>query len=182
MIDISQLFGQPAVSLASSERTGTVKGLRFEGNRILSVDIGDGRTIPTEAVKSFEGEALTYTGEAVTPPPSGTIDATMSHVDEDDTPGSGQAQRTAAEPSVLAGELPLPVAAAIDPWSGDPIGTLLLSDIGDALGTVSAMHIDADGVVADVVNHRGHTYTGDRVVTVGSFATIVAADETRPER
>ncbi len=59
MIDIAQLFGQPAVSLVDAERTGTVTGLRFDGNRIAAVDIGDGRIIPAETVRTFESDALT---------------------------------------------------------------------------------------------------------------------------
>lgn len=175
MIDIAQLFGQPAVSLADAERTGTVKGLQFDGNRIASIDIGDGRTVPAEAVTTFEGEALTYQHEAVELSTSGTEgDATHEQEDGDDTTDSGDAQ-AAADPGVLADELPLPVAAAVLPWWGDPTGTLLLSDAGDSLGTLTGMHIDAEGVVVEVDNDRGDTYAGDRVLTVGSFATIITA-------
>lgn len=162
MIDLTQLLGQHAVSLADSEMTGTVKGVRFEGNRIVSVDIGGGRTVPAEAVKSFEGEALTYEGDAV--------DAQTSPADDDDA----DATRSDADPEVLAGVLPLAAASVLPRW-GNPIGTLLLSETGDALGTLNEMHIDTDGVIAEIVDDRGHSHSGDRVLTVGSYATIMTA-------
>jgi len=164
MIDIAQLFGQPAVSLVDAERTGTVTGLRFDGNRIAAVDIGDGRIIPAETVRTFEGDALTYEYEA--PPTEDPLQESESS-DADD-PAS-------VNPDVLAGELPRPDAGSRRPWSGDPIGTMLLSDAGDALGTLRTMHIDPAGMVLELADDRGHTYAGDRLLTVGSFATIVTA-------
>lgn len=171
MIDIGQLFGQPAVSLADAERTGTVKGLRFEGNRIVAIDIGDGRTIPADSVRTFEGDALTYEYDAA---------ATDRQVDDLADAEPLDSSRDTDHPSsadldVLAGELPRPGPVARRPWSGDPIGTLLLSDAGDALGKLSTMHVGPDGVVLEMADDRGHTYRGDRLLAVGSFATIVTA-------
>lgn len=163
MIDIAQLFGQPAISLGNAEQTGSVKGLRFEGNRIVAIDIGDGRTIPAEAVRTFEGDALTYDGEAVRQPDARS--------EADPVPEDGAAEEE------LAGELPQPRPPDRAPWFGDPIGTHLLSDRGDALGTLSAMHIGADGVVTEISDDRGHTYDGARLVTVGSYATIVTPSD-----
>ncbi len=165
MIDIAQLFGQPAISLGDAEQTGTVRGIRFEGNRIAAIDIGDGRTIPARAVRTFEGDALTYDPEA-----TGDSGATGESDD-------AQPDAVANDDEVLAGELPQPHVTAPAPWFGDPIGTRLLSDRGDALGTLTAMHIQADGVVAEIVDDRGHTYPGDRLVTVGSFAAIVTPSD-----
>lgn len=164
MIDIAQLFGQPAISLGNAEQTGSVRGLRFDGNRIVAVDIGDGRTIAADAVRTFEGDALTYEGEAVGQPDEPTA--------ADAEPDHGSPDEALAD-EALAGELPQPQAVDRAPWFGNPLGTRLLSDRGDALGTLSEMHIGADGVVAEISDDRGHTYEGDRLVTVGPYATIV---------
>jgi len=59
MITASQLIGQPAISLADAEHTGKVKGLQFSGNRIVGVEVGK-RIIPADAVRTFEGDAITY--------------------------------------------------------------------------------------------------------------------------
>lgn len=62
MTSLSTLIGQRAVSLATAEETGTVKGLVFEGSRIRAVELSDGM-VPTSAVRSFEGDVLTYDGQ-----------------------------------------------------------------------------------------------------------------------
>lgn len=59
MIQLSQLIGQRAVSLRTAETTGTVKGIGLAGNRVGSVELSD-MTIPASAVRSFEGDVLTY--------------------------------------------------------------------------------------------------------------------------
>jgi hypothetical protein len=59
MILLSQLIGQQAVSLATAETTGRVKGIVLRGNRVAAVQIDD-VTISADAVRSFEGDVLTY--------------------------------------------------------------------------------------------------------------------------
>ena len=59
MIRLHDLIGQQAISLATAERTGTVKGIVLDGNRIIGVDVGDS-IINTSAVRTFEGDVLTY--------------------------------------------------------------------------------------------------------------------------
>lgn len=172
-MDIAQLLGQPAISLRTAEQTGTVKGLRFEGDRVVSVDIGEERTIPVESVRTFEGDALTYetepvpTGGAGAEPESGQLPLPDASETDDEIRKPGDAD-------TLAGELPLPSAKAEIPWHGNPIGTVLLSDTGDALGTLAAMQIDATGIVTEIADNHGHTFGGDRLMTVGRFATIIA--------
>lgn len=173
MIDVTHVLGQPAISLRTAEQTGTVKGFRFDGGRVVSVDIGDGRIIPVESVRTFEGDALTYETEPNPTSDSGAEPASgqqphpvASETDEDDS--------TSEDADTLAGELPLPGAKTEIPWHGNPIGTVLLSEMGDALGTLARMHIDETGLVTAVADTDGHTFDGDRVMTVGRFATIIA--------
>jgi len=59
MILLSQLIGQQAVSLTTAEKTGKVKGIVLRGNQIAAVQVDD-VTIPADAVRSFEGDVLTY--------------------------------------------------------------------------------------------------------------------------
>lgn len=59
MIRLSELIGQEAVSLRTAEKTGTVKGIALTGNRITRVRVGD-RLVESSAVRSFEGDVLTY--------------------------------------------------------------------------------------------------------------------------
>ncbi len=172
MIDIAQLLGQPAVSLRTAERTGTVKGLRFHGDRVVSVDIGNGRTVPVESVRTFEGDALTYETEA---DPTGVTSAEPESVQPPvaDASATGDDGSEPEDADTLAGELPLPDAPVEVLWHGSPIGTVLLSDMGDDLGKVAGMQIDATGLVTEIADDHGHTYGGDRLMTVGSFATII---------
>ena len=59
MILLSELLGQDAVSLRTAETTGNVQGVRLQGNRISHVELTT-TTIPATAVRSFEGDVLTY--------------------------------------------------------------------------------------------------------------------------
>lgn len=66
MIRLSDLIGQQAVALATAERTGTVSGVVLTGNQIVVVDLG-GSMIPASAVRTFEGDVLTYDAAAAAP-------------------------------------------------------------------------------------------------------------------
>ena len=59
MIKLSELTGQQAVSLRTAEKTGSVRKIAVEGNHIVAVELSDS-TIPASAVRSFEGDVLTY--------------------------------------------------------------------------------------------------------------------------
>ena len=59
MIHLNDLIGQQAVCLANAERTGTVRGIVLDNNRIVAVDIGES-TIEASAVRTFDGDVLTY--------------------------------------------------------------------------------------------------------------------------
>ncbi len=61
MIRLSQLMGQPTISLADAERTGRVTGVQLDGPRVTGVHTGDG-VIDATAIRSFEGDAVTYDG------------------------------------------------------------------------------------------------------------------------
>jgi sporulation protein YlmC with PRC-barrel domain len=66
VIRLSDLIGQQAVSLATAERTGTVRGIVLDGNRILAVDVGD-TTIDASSVRTFDGDVLTYDADGSAP-------------------------------------------------------------------------------------------------------------------
>ncbi|MEP7114394.1 MAG: hypothetical protein ABI862_14100 [Ilumatobacteraceae bacterium] len=70
MIRLTDLVGQDAVSLATAEKAGTVKGVIVSGNRIIGVELSD-LTIPASAVRSFEGDVLTYDTTAAVEPGTG---------------------------------------------------------------------------------------------------------------
>jgi sporulation protein YlmC with PRC-barrel domain len=59
VIRLSRLVGQDAIALRTAAKTGTVKGIGLDGNRNVSVALSDA-TIPAAAVRSFEGDVLTY--------------------------------------------------------------------------------------------------------------------------
>lgn len=59
MILLSQLLGQRAIALGSAATTGTVKGIGLQGDQIVLVQLTD-EVIPAAAVRSFEGDVLTY--------------------------------------------------------------------------------------------------------------------------
>lgn len=171
MIDIAGLFGQPAISLRDAETTGTVEGVQFQRNRISFIDIGNGPPIPADAVRSFEGDALTYDVEDERS--TATTGSVAAEVPADGPIGGlegGDAEQADATPD-------LPPESTPKPWSGNPLGSRMLSDTGDALGTLAEMYIDGDGTVVEMVDDREHRYAGDRLVTVGSFAVIVAAND-----
>jgi len=58
-MQLSNLLGQDAIALGTAERVGTVKGIGIEGSRIVSVQLSD-TTISATAVRSFEGQVLTF--------------------------------------------------------------------------------------------------------------------------
>jgi hypothetical protein len=59
MILLSDLIGQDAIALGTARRTGSVTGVVIEGSAIRAVHTSDA-TIPASAVRSFEGDVLTY--------------------------------------------------------------------------------------------------------------------------
>ena len=61
MIRLTQLIGQPTISVADAEHTGRVRGVVVEGDRIVGVHNGDG-LVDASAIRSFEGDAVTYDG------------------------------------------------------------------------------------------------------------------------
>lgn len=175
MIDIAGLFGQPAISLHDAETTGTVEGVQFQRNRISFIDIGSGPPIPADAVRSFEGDALTYDVEDARSSATAGMVAAEAPVDEPiGGPEPGDAEQADAAPDLISGER-LPPDSAPKPWSGNPLGSRMLSDMGNELGTLAEMYIDGDGTVIEMVDDREHRYAGERLVTVGSYAVIVAA-------
>lgn len=64
MIRWSALIGQDAMALGTARRTGSVTGISIVGSRITTVDVGD-ETITASAVRSFEGDVLTYDEHSV---------------------------------------------------------------------------------------------------------------------
>jgi hypothetical protein len=61
---LSQLIGQDAVVLETAVTTGKVKGIRVRQNRITHVELSK-VTISVDAVRSFDGDVLTYDGTEV---------------------------------------------------------------------------------------------------------------------
>jgi len=59
VITLRNLLGQPAVSLDSAERTGTVTGVVVDGDHVIAVGV-DKILVPANAVATFDGDALTY--------------------------------------------------------------------------------------------------------------------------
>ena len=66
MILLSELLGQDTVSLRTAATTGKVKAIRIERNKISHVELSH-TTIPAAAVRSFEGDVLTYDHDDVEP-------------------------------------------------------------------------------------------------------------------
>jgi hypothetical protein len=62
VIRLTDLVGQPTVSLADAEPTGTVRGIVTDGDRIVAVHNGEG-VIDAAVIRSFEGDAVTYDGD-----------------------------------------------------------------------------------------------------------------------
>jgi uncharacterized protein YrrD len=74
VIKLSDLLGQDAVSLQTAAKNGTVKGVGIRGSQIVTVELTD-RVIPATAVRSFEGDVLTYDetpGDAAADGPAGS--------------------------------------------------------------------------------------------------------------
>jgi len=63
MIRLSDLIGQDAIALGTAATTGKVKGIGIDGSQIIWVQLSDA-VIPAEAVRSFEGDVLTYDEQA----------------------------------------------------------------------------------------------------------------------
>ena len=64
MILLSRLIGQDAVGLQSAEKHGTVKGVGINGQRVVSVALSN-ETIDAAAVRSFEGDVVTFDEQKV---------------------------------------------------------------------------------------------------------------------
>lgn len=170
MINVANILGQRAISLGDAESTGKVTGIRFEGNRIAFVEITGGRLIPAAAVKTFEGDTLTYE-QSTSPTP-----AEPAPAQRDATPEEEQTNADTEAPAEPSSDDASGNEAEKADWSGDPIGHRLLSSSGDDLGKLAEMHVGPDGVVVEMADDDGHTYAGDRLITVGSYAAIVEAD------
>lgn len=63
MTRISQLIGQPTISLANAEQTGRVEGVEVEKGRVTGLRTSDG-LVATSDIRTFEGDAVTYDGSA----------------------------------------------------------------------------------------------------------------------
>ena len=66
MILLPALLGQGAVSLRTAATNGTVKAIRIQGRCVTHVELSN-TTIPASAVRSFEGDVLTYDRDGVPP-------------------------------------------------------------------------------------------------------------------
>lgn len=64
MTRLSQLVGQPTISLADAEQGGRVEGVQIEGGRVIGLRTSDG-LIETAAIRTFDGDAVTYDGPSV---------------------------------------------------------------------------------------------------------------------
>lgn len=62
MTRLSQLMGQPTISLADAEHTGRVEGVEVASGRVTGLRTNDG-LVSTSAIRTFEGDAVTYDGE-----------------------------------------------------------------------------------------------------------------------
>ncbi len=180
MINVSQLIGQPVVSLGDAERRGTVTGVCFAGNRLSSLDAG-GATIDMMTIKTLEGDVITFDAPGVDSSPieSRSVpdlipgETAQPATDASSTKGSHWATAGEAVPSEEIDVAPAEEIKAVPPWSGDPIGKLLLSTAGHALGKVTEIRVESDGTVAEVMDNKGHSYDGERLVAVGSYAAII---------
>jgi len=65
VIRLSDLIGQDAIALGTAATTGKVKGIGIDGRQIIWVQLSDA-VIPAEAVRSFEGDVLTYDEQSET--------------------------------------------------------------------------------------------------------------------
>ena len=63
MTRLSQLIGQPTISLADAEQRGRVEGVQLERGRVMGLRTSEG-LVETSAIRTFEGDAVTYDGAA----------------------------------------------------------------------------------------------------------------------
>ncbi len=63
MIRLSALIGQRAIELGTAATTGSVKAVAIDHDRVVGVQVGD-LVIASGAVRSFEGDVLTYDEQA----------------------------------------------------------------------------------------------------------------------
>ena len=63
MTRLSQLIGQPTISLADAEQRGRVEGVQVERGRVMGLRTSEG-LVETSAIRTFEGDAVTYDGAA----------------------------------------------------------------------------------------------------------------------
>lgn len=187
MINVSQLIGQPVVSLGDAERHGTITGVSFAGNRISSLQAGE-TTISMENIKTLEGDVITFDAPAVdsapteSPPEPGPVPGEALEPAAGATSSKGSHGATDGE-DAAAGEVDVVPVAEIKsapPWNGDPIGKSLLSTAGNALGKITEVLVEPDGTVAEVKDDKEHSHTGDRLRAVGSYAAIIT-DETNDD-
>lgn len=61
MTRLSQLIGQPTISLDNAENTGRVEGVEIAMGRVIGVRTSDG-LVPSSAIRTYEGDAVTYDG------------------------------------------------------------------------------------------------------------------------
>lgn len=178
IIKVSQLIGQPAISLGDAERRGTVTGVRFEANRIASLDAG-GIRIPMDAVRTLEGDTITFEMPAdPTPVPADVFaDAALTAPLDPLSPIVLPAQPTGSGSLADQQDTPTPAPASdvqeAAPWSGNPIGKLLLTTAGNALGAITEVNVEADGTVTEILDDGGHSHDGSRLMAVGTFAAII---------
>lgn len=65
MTRLTQLLGQPTISLANAEQTGRVDGVEVSRGRVTGLRTRDG-LVEASAIRSFEGDAVTYDGVVAT--------------------------------------------------------------------------------------------------------------------
>lgn len=58
---LSQVIGQPTISLDNAEQTGRVEGVEIAMGRVIGVRTSDG-LVPSSAIRTYEGDAITYDG------------------------------------------------------------------------------------------------------------------------
>jgi uncharacterized protein YrrD len=172
MISVTELIGQRAVSLTDAEEKGKVTGLRFEGDRVTELDV-KGRLIQASQVRTFAGGTVTFDDDdrVFAEPQAGTDRSAEVDVDIADRPVAAGADDTAApdEPAV-------PPIFGRRPFVGSPVGKILLTDTGNALGTVADMELDDDGRVVQILDEAGGVYDGANLRAVGSYAVVVRDD------
>ena len=140
MTTLRRLMGQAAVSLADAGEAGHASAVVIDDGRITMIELDSGRQLPASAVRSFEGEVLTYEGEAGAAPAND---------------------------------------AAVAPRASKVIGLLALTDLGDALGTIDDLEVDADGTLGTLHLTDGSVLDGARITVAGDYAAMIGG--TAPE-